>query len=408
MPQNFAHFVPDEQPQPQYTNFVPDEGSGAASANASAPEGTTAKFQRAFDELATPPKFDIHHPISTGAQDFGAGVIGMLSPIFHPKQTLDAATKLALGSTADKMSVLRPMAEQFEENPAGQGIAAVPGLASMLSGAGVEGAARDIGEATERGGLNLGNAALGARGPKPFKYGANPARGAFEEGVLPAMSKHSASMKLEHALPQAGAKVSNAVMGGNIVPSSKIAQSIEAPINEANDIMSGFGGGRSVDPVADLWTSMEAKAPDAATSIYGKNAPANIPAHDLWRSIQNLDKNTRFNPDPEVEGVNELRRDIRGGLRGNLEEAVPGLKPISRRYGDLKSAEEVLDRTMHTGSGLAKLAKVPTFPIESGIGKLMYSGGRGMSAAAPFAGRMAAASGPVATLMNDIRKNKEK
>lgn len=200
--------------------------------------------------------------------------------------------------------------------------------------------------------------------------------------------------------------MSNAVMGGGDVPVAKIGSSIEKPITQAADVMSGFGGGKPLDPIAKLWASMEEKAPGAGAPIYGPNAPANVSAPDLWRSIQNLDKNTRFNPDPEVEGVNELRRGIRGSLRGNLEEAVPGLKPISQRYADLKGAEEALDRTMHSGSGLSKMVKIPMFPIESGVGKAMFRGGQGMQLVSPFA-RAGIQSAPVATLMNDPRKKKE-
>ena len=129
-------------------------------------------------------------------------------------------------------------------------------------------------------------------------------------------------------------------------------------------------------------------------------------APDIWKTIQNLDKNTRFNPDPEVEGVNELRRDIRGGLRSNLEQATPGLKPLTQRYGDLKGAEEALDKSMFGGTTLSRMAKVPMFPIESTIGKAMYRGGRALQGAAPLA-RVGMQSAPVASFLNTLRK-KEK
>ncbi len=370
------------------------------------PETIHGNFQKAFDELATPPKFDYEHPGMSAAQDFGAGVIGLMTPIFHPQKTLDTASKLLTGSTADKMSVLKPMARAFMEDPDAQALAQLPGLMAGGAGGAAEDAASDLGNAVERGGLNLGNDVLGAKGPKPFKYGANPARGAYEEGVLPALSRHSAAMALEKAIPNVGERISDKVMLGASQPSANLIPSVEKPITDAANVASGFGGGKPLDPIANLWASMEEKAPDASAPIYGKGAPTDVTAPDLWHSIRNLDKNTRFNPDPEVEGVNELRRDIRGGLRGNLEDAVPGLKPDSQRYGDLKSAEESLGRVMHGGMSFRKMMDLPMTAAESTVGKGMYSGGRAMQAAAPAAG-MAMRSAPAATLMNDLRKKKE-
>jgi hypothetical protein len=98
--------------------------------------------------------------------------------------------------------------------------------------------------------------------------------------------------------------------------------------------------------------------------------------NDVWQTIQNIDRNTRFNPDPEVEGVNEVRRDIRGGLRGNLEDAVPGLKPLSERYGDLRTADDALSRTAGRGGPLKSVKDLFTFPAETAGGTALVRGGR--------------------------------
>lgn len=111
---------------------------------------------------------------------------------------------------------------------------------------------------------------------------------------------------------------------------------------------------------------------------------------DVWKTIQNIDRNTRFNPDPEVEGVNEVRRDIRGGLRGNLEDAVPGLKPLSERYGDLRTADDALSRTAGKGARLSDLAKMVSFPTETTAGTAMVRGGRMLAKIPNSFGRTAA------------------
>jgi hypothetical protein len=338
---------------------------------------------------------------------FGAGAIqGATSPFVHSEQTVEGIGHAIM----HPVDTAQSMWASAKEDPA-KAVGNLVGGAALGEGVGDASGAvsRAMAGPMERGGLNLGNAALGARGPKPFKYGADPARGAFEEGVLPAMSKHSASLKLEKALPGAGQRISDAVMQGGTAPLNDIANSIEGPANEARSIIQGPGGGnRSVDPIDALVNSMTQQAPGASSPIYGpKLQPTQFfpdaTAPDVWRTIQNVDKNTRFNPDPEVEGVNELRRDMRGGLRGNLEDAVPGLKPLSQRYGDLKSAEEVLDRSMHGGTSLRKMVSVPTFPIESAVGRAMYGTGKAMAHPEVFE-NAAPAMGVVQALRNEKKK----
>lgn len=360
----------------------------------------------------------------------------------------------------------------------------------------------------QRAGLALGNTALGALSPKLFKYGADPARGAYEEGILPALSKSSAARKLESALPRVGERISHGVEAGSPIPLSDISQSIESPIRSARSIIEGPGGAnRSSEPLNALQESMTRRAPGASQPIYGPDAgrpfspeeahtamtssgplllgagTEDIPlaggryagvmptsqgrdvdqfyqfrrpaqgsklfdapikpeepmeprsgnpladiseypginphylsggshpemsgrfgtamgvlrrptvfgesmeapsalldlrhpeatSSDLWRTIQNIDANTRFNPDPEVEGLNEVRRSIRGGLRGNLVEAAPGISAPSQTYSDLMGAQQGLDRSMHGGTSVGKLLSVPAFPLESTVGKLLYS-----------------------------------
>jgi hypothetical protein len=99
-------------------------------------------------------------------------------------------------------------------------------------------------------------------------------------------------------------------------------------------------------------------------------------APDVWHTIRNIDANTRFNPDPEVEGLNEVRRSIRGGLRGNLVEAAPQIAEPSQTYSDLMSAQDALDRTMHSGTSINKLLSIPATPIESTVGAGLYNTGQ--------------------------------
>ena len=123
--------------------------------------------------------------------------------------------------------------------------------------------------------------------------------------------------------------------------------SSEVPMSSHGDIfpeqhMSGKMA-NTVHPTPFSFESADAAYPSDFSDM---RHPVSSPT-DVWQTIRNIDRNTRFNPDPEVEGVNEVRRDIRGGLRNNLEDAVPGLKPLSERYGDLRTADDAL--SLHSG-----------------------------------------------------------
>jgi len=531
----FTHFVADDGNH--YSNFVPDKSQTATAPSMTSPTTDTRNgFQQAVDLAASQDKNNPIAAYSPGLARFSGGIIkGSGLPLLaHPMQAAKSiwdtvtdaehpnesvAQQMGRGiqgawqSAKDKMADIRQNGiTPTLEGGLGQIAGNLAGGA--LLGEGVGAGLKMAGPVIERTGLSLGNRSLGAVGPKPFKYGANPARGAFDTGVLPAMSKSSAAIKAENALEPIGQQISGMVSGGNSVPLNSIASSIENPLNEARGIVQGPGGGnRSVEPINALQVSMSKRAPGASSPVYGHGAgtpftpsetvaamskpmrglpapmkdiplssestvsgtpskpiilsssrslPRDSPfygndtstrlepgmsfvppesefpevqsygnlgpneymgeeagqrggiapsqgvlrrpsgiveggqsqaspfadmrhptatALDLWRTIQNIDKNTRFNPDPEVEGVNELRRDMRGGLRGNLEEAVSGLKPISQRYADVKGAQDVLDKTLHSGSrGIGGMLKVPMMPIESSVGKGLYTAGKGMSA----------------------------
>jgi len=345
----------------------------------------------------------------------------------------------------------------------------------------------------EKVGLGLGNDALGAKGANAFKYGQNAARGAYEEGVLPAWSKTGAQLKVEPAIESTGAKIGKTIEASpNRIALRDIKQSIEQPLNESRAVIRGpGGGGRSTAPLDSLQESMTNKAPNAESPVYGPNAgtpytaeeamrvisqakhplleapkqeiplastrgrnpqmspmafdagvnpeepytprtgevmppisryPVSNPhylsgsehpemsgrvpvskgvllrspeypestqpsgladlrhpeatAPDLWHTIRNVDKNTRFNPDPEVEGANEVRRSMRGGMSENLKQAVPEVKPLMQRYADLKEADTGLSKTMHNGTNLGTIMNSAKFPLQTAAGRLLYEGGK--------------------------------
>jgi hypothetical protein len=187
------------------------------------------------------------------------------------------------------------------------------------------------------------------------------------------------------------------------IPTRFLKDSIETPIAEKRAVMQGPGGNGATAPLDTMQESMTTQAPKANTPIYGPGAnlgPGNIAPTDVWRTIQNIDKNTRFNPDPEVEGMNEVRRSVRGGLSGNLKDAVPEVAPHMQTYGDLAGARDAIDRTIHSGQSLSKIMDLIKYPAETYGGAAMVKGGQALQSIDPrFLKTIGRAPGTAAPLL---------
>lgn len=181
--------------------------------------------------------------------------------------------------------------------------------------------------------------------------GNNPGRGILNAGIGPTISRGSLATKVAGAQEAIGSRIGDVVGQADqneLAPpiySRDLHPLAIGPINEALGRINGPFGTASPEPYQTLFSKLGNKAPGASTPIFGESAPEVVQPSDLWNTIKNLDANTRFNVDPEVESVNETRRDIRHGLRPILESTAPTLKPLSQTYSDLSSASDALDRS---------------------------------------------------------------
>lgn len=223
--------------------------------------------------------------------------------------------------------------------------------------------------------------------PKDQAYGQNPARGILKSGI--GTSTESGLIKKITGAKQAtGNMLSNVVdradanANAPTITPGQLRPFIDNPINEQSAVVQGPGN-HAVNAEAPLDISrgkMTQKAPGATAPIYGPNAPGTVLPSDLWKTVQNIDKNTRFNPQPEVESVNEVNRDIRSGLRSQLETVDPAIKPISQNYGDLSAAQTAVERQaspFYAPKGLhaAIASTVDSFPVNSGASSALYKAG---------------------------------
>lgn len=244
-------------------------------------------------------------------------------------------------------------------------------------------------------------------GTRDTLYGQNPGRGILNSGIGTS-TRNGLISKVAGAKEANGAMISNVINRADqnanapqITP-NQLKPFIEGPINSQRSVVQGPGNhvANAESPLDVAISKYTQPAPGATAPIYGPNAPSTILPTDLWKTIQNVDKNTRFNPQPEVETLNEVGRDIRGGLRGQLETVDPSIKPLSQNYSDLSSAQTALDRQgapYYQPHGLRSLLAdtVNSYPVRTAISSGLYKAGGALKAlGAPAMGPAGAVFAP--------------
>jgi hypothetical protein len=311
-----------------------------------------------------------------GVLSHGISAIPVLGP------TLDKATdQYANKNYAGEMGTLTGLSA---------GIVA-PSAAAKAIPAAVVGAGR-LGEGMQTLGAKLIDSKF-APTMKEVIRGNSPGRGILESGIGTTLSKGNLANKVSGATEAVGTRIGDAVTRADNnalatpILSKDLAPAIINPINSAVGKLEGPFGTSSTAPYDAMRSKLGNTAPGASSPIYGPNAPAEIAPSDLWKHIQNLDQNTRFNTDPEVESVNETRRDIRQGLRPALEASDPTIKPLSRTYSDLLSAGGAIDRTqggfgVPKGIGALVDSTVKSTPLITGGASSLFKIGGGLKSIA--------------------------
>ena len=305
----------------------------------------------------------------------------------------------AITNYAQALPVVGPMEKQAVETAQTKG--ALPAMAGILTDLGIAKAVGNVadvaaaparvGQAMQDSGLGRINKYLGA-GPKDTMNGANPARAVINQVQGVPLSRGGLSSQIDAAAPRVGQQLGNVIQAADTSPTAspitaaQVAPSVDNPIFDRAGQVAGPGGNKNTGPLNTLLDSYNETAPGATAPIYGPNAPATVLPSDLWKTIRNIDSNTKFSTDPEVEGVNEVNRGIRGGLRQQLETADPNIKPLSQRYGDIRAAQDVLERKPNANSGIplslshAVGRTLNAAPVQVGLGKMANAVGGGVSA----------------------------
>lgn len=304
----------------------------------------------------------------------------------------------AITNYAQAVPVVGPMEKQAVQTAQTQG--ALPAMAGILTDLGVAKATGKVadtlaaparaGEAMQASGLDRINKYLGSK-PGDMRNGANPARAVVNQVQGIPLTRGGLSGQLDAASPRVGQQLGNVIRAADsnpaaAIPTKALRPAVEDPIFGRAGQVVGPAGSMNTGPLNTLLGSMEQPAPGVGVPIYGPNAPATVAPTQLWNTIQNMDSNLKYSTDPEVEGVNEVGRDVRGGLRQQLETADPNIKPLSRQYGDIRAAQDVLERKPSANAGVP--ISIPHIvgrtlnaaPVQVGLGKMANAAGGGISA----------------------------
>jgi hypothetical protein len=397
---------------PSYSGNVPIQSSGGRTAIGEvAPDDRRNSLQRNLDNLSTPDarKEEWQGPVRTGIDRFSQGVASSVLPmISHPIQSGIGIIKSLgnamsnSGGTAEGFAreFARPIVEGAVQNYVENGPAkAIPNLvgqgvggwaAGELGGAGTKAIVKPIAARVGPAMQTLAEENLNRRmapSTNDTSYGQNPGRGVLASGIGPS-TRQGLLRKIGEAKESTGEMIGNAVRGADsnanapLLSSKKLASSIDGPIS--GRIAEVTGPGRATAspevPYQIFREGMQDAAPGATAPIYGPNAPENVLPSDLWKTTRNIDKNTRFNPDPEIESANEIKRNVRGGLRRQLETVDPNIKPLSQNYGDLSSSETAIEREnspMFRASGIRGILHdtLDSYPVNTAVSSGIYKAG---------------------------------
>lgn len=333
----------------------------------------------------------VAHPLQTGAgmgQAFTAS--GVNPGGMYPTTAATGRQADSQANTAVQNDAQQDQAQQAKfigQNPA-YAVGSVAGPALVTAG---------LTKAIKVGAPVLGDAMQGFAesnlnqkmnvGTRDTLYGQNPGRGILRSGIGTS-TRNGLIEKVAGAKDANGALISNAIQRADAnanapqITPQQLRPLIEGPIESQRSVVQGPGNhvANAETPLDVALSKYTQPAPGATTSIYGPNAPSTILPSDLWKTIQNVDRNTRFNPQPEVETLNEVGRDIRGGLRGHLETTDPSIKPSSQNYSDLSSAQTALERQgapYYQPHGLRSLAAdtINSYPVRTAISSGLYKTG---------------------------------
>lgn len=359
--------------------------------------------------------------IKAGVHNFGARVanngINLAKPWAAPVKSM-----LSHPDFADPSKMGGLYSDIADNSDKGVGFANAAGDAAtaLLFGKALEGGQKAVAKGSNALANPLkkaGAGVLNSKYPATMKEqarGEDPGRGMLESGIGPTLTKGRLSAKVGAAKEAVGGAIGDAVARADqnasapSIYSKDLVAPMTGPINEAVARINGPFGTASTEPYEMMRSKLGNTAPGARTPIYGPNAPEVVAPSDLWKTIRNADQNTRFNTDPEVESVNETRRDIRHGLRPILEATDSTIRPMSRTYSDLSAADTAIDRSQSPSqmpkgiAGLVDMTLKSTplvttaasglFKAGNMLNRVGASGGYGVgSAGTPFTQREPAA-----------------
>lgn len=331
-------------------------------------------------------------------QNFGSHAGGgIIAPALHPLKTGAGILQGAMDGPLTFPKMAAGAYDDFKQNGAGAAIphllgdAAGTAIAGELTGGALKRAMPYAGALGE-GMQDLAASIRNSKAPPSMREAArdnNPGRGTLEAGIGPTGSRQGMANKVAGATEAVGSRIGDAVTRADqnanapAITPGQLKPLIDAPIRSQLGVIGGPGGTATAAPYEGLRQSMNLRAPGATSSIYGPNAPDTILPSDLWKTIKNVDANTRFNTDPEVENVNETRRDMRSNLRPILEASDPTIASLSRTYGDLRSAGTALERAQapfNLPRGMSSLidTTVNSTPVNSTASYGIFKAGKGL------------------------------
>lgn len=234
---------------------------------------------------------------------------------------------------------------------------------------------------------------------RDFRYGANPGRAVYDEGII-AGSKPSLLNKVKAAREAVGSDIgstlSSPANAARLVDKGPAIHSVDDAVDEALRL----GNPDLADQYQKLGTQLTTTYRRGPQGPIGSPRAFAEPPADVNELKQAVGAETNWGS-PYATEVNKLKRGTYGRLRDAIEQQVPEVGPLNKRWGGLREAETDLQNAIGIqqrsapislsdigyGIGFGGLGAMhdPATALATGIGSIALKKGLGSTAAKTLA-----------------------
>lgn len=176
---------------------------------------------------------------------------------------------------------------------------------------------------------------------RDFQFGKNPGAAVAKEG-LTANTAEGLLTKISNRVEKVGVEIDKTLAQKGAGKTVNVQQIIDDVTSGAEKLARQGGNPNLAEQVGKLR--------DALLQEWTGKKPAQMSVQDATMLKRALGKNTRWaGGDATAMQLNDIRRQLYGRIRTEIDQKVPEVRGLNERYGNLLTAEKSLDHAIKTG-----------------------------------------------------------